>query len=61
MSEIAYTLNDALRRIEGQTSYYVVDGNGEALRRYYRELRNGMAALRGDLEGVISFCKRKVT
>ena len=60
MSEIAYTLNDALRRMEGQTSYYIVDGNGEVLRRYYLELQNGMTALRGDLEGIIAFCKRKV-
>jgi len=60
MSEIAYTLNDALRRMEGQTSYYVVDGNGDVLRQYYRELKSGMAALRRDLEGIIVFCKRKV-
>ena len=60
MGEIAYTLNDALRRVEGLTSYYVVDGNGEVLRRYYLELRTGMTALRGDLEGIIAFCKRKV-
>ena len=60
VSEIAYTLNDALRRMEGQTSYYIVDGNGEVLRRYYLELQNGMTALRGDLEGIIAFCKRKV-
>ena len=60
MSEIAYTLNDALRRMEGQTSYYIVDGNGEVLRQYYRELKNGMAALRRDLDGIIAFCQRKV-
>ena len=60
MSEVVYTLNDALRRMEGQTSYYVVDGNGDVLRQYYRELRNGMAALRRDLEGIVNFCKRKV-
>lgn len=60
MSEIAYTLNDALRRMEGQTSYYIVDGNGEVLRQYYRELKNGMAALRRDLDGIVAFCKRKV-
>ena len=59
MSEIAYTLNDALRRMEGQTAYYIVDGNGEVLRRYYQELKNNMAALRGDLEGIIAFCRRK--
>ena len=39
MSEIAYTLNDALRHMEGQTSYYIVDGNGEVLRRYYLALK----------------------
>ena len=61
MSEIAYTLNDALRRMEGQTSYYIVDGNGEVLRRYYLELKSGMAALRGDLDGIIAFCRRKVS
>ena len=59
MSEIAYTLNDALRRMEGQTSYYIVDGNGEVLRRYYQKLKSGMAALRGDLDGIIAFCRRK--
>ena len=60
MSEIAYTLNDALRRMEGQTAYYIVDGNGEVLRRYCLELKNSMAALRGDLDGIIAFCRRKV-
>ena len=60
MSEIAYTLNDALRRMEGQTSYYIVDGNGGVLRQYYLELKSGMAALRGDLDGIIAFCRRKV-
>ena len=59
MSEIAYTLNDALRRMEGQTAYYIVDGNGEELRRYCLELKNSMAALRGDLDGIIAFCRRK--
>ena len=60
MSEIAYTLNDALRRMEGQTAYYIVDGNGEVLQRYYKELRNRMTALRGDLDRIIAFCRRKV-
>ena len=59
MSEIAYTLNDALRRMEGQTAYYIVDGNGEILRRYCLELKNSMAALRGDLDGIIAFCRRR--
>ena len=60
MSEIAYTLNDALRRMEGQTAYYVVDGNGEILRRYCLELKNGMTALRDSLDSIIGICKRKV-
>ena len=60
MSEIAYTLNDALRRMEGQTSYYIVDGNGEVLRWYYLALKDGMTTLRGDLDGIIAFCRRKV-
>ena len=60
ISEITYTLNDALRRMEGQTSYYVVDGHGEVLRRYYEELRNRMAVLRRDLDGIIDFCQRRL-
>ena len=32
----------------------------EVLRRYYLELKTGMTALRGGLEGIIAFCKRKV-
>ena len=60
MSEIAYTLNDALRRMEGQTAYYIVDGNGEVLGGYYLALKIGMAALRGDLDGIIALCLHKV-
>ena len=60
MSEIAYTLNDALQRMEGQTAYYIADGNGEALRRYYVELKGGMTALREDLDGIIAHCGHKV-
>ena len=60
MSEIAYTFNDALRRMEGQTSYYIVDGQGEAVRQYYGELGNGLAALRRDLDDIIDFCQRRV-
>ena len=60
VSEIACTLNDALRRMEGRTSYYVAGGHGEMVQRYYLALRNGMAALRGDLDGIIAFCGRKV-
>ena len=60
VSEIAYTLNDAMRRMEGQTSFYIVDGQGEPVRRYYRELENGLAALGRDLDGIIDFCQRRV-
>ena len=60
VSEIAYTLNDALRRMEGRTSYYVAGGNGEVVRPYYLTLKNGLAALHADLDGIIAFCGRKV-
>ena len=60
VSEIACTLNDALRRMENRTSYYVADGKGEVVRRYYLELREHMAALRRDLDGIIAFCGRRV-
>ena len=35
LGEIVYSLNDALRRLEGTTSYYVMSGDGEALQNYY--------------------------
>ena len=61
MSEIILTLNDALRRVEGRTWYYIVGGeNDDVLRQYYQELRNGMTALGSDLEEIIEFCERKV-
>ena len=61
MSEIILTLNDALRRVEGRTWYYIVGGeNDDVLRQYYQELRGGMAGLRQDLEEIIEFCERKV-
>ena len=31
LGEIAYSLNDALRRLEGNTSYYVMSGDGDTL------------------------------
>lgn len=60
IGEIACTLNDALRRLEGRTSFFVAGGEAKGVRQYYLELKNGMMALRGDLEGIIAFCKRKV-
>ena len=60
VGEIACTLNDALRRMENRTSFYVADGKGEAVRQYYLELSKKVAALRGDLDGITAFCGRKV-
>lgn len=60
VSEIVFTLNDALWRMERRTSYYVAGGNGEVVRSYYLVLKNGLAALHADLDGVIAFCGRKV-
>lgn len=60
VSEIVFTLNDALWRMERRTSHFVAGGNGEAVRSYYLALKNGLAALRADLDGIIAFCGRKV-
>ena len=61
VSEIAYTLNDALRRMEGQTSFYIVDGQGEAVRRYYGALENGSGGAAAAIwTDVIDFCQRRV-
>ena len=60
VSEIAYTLNDALRRMEGRTAYYVASGHDDVVRPYYLALTDGLAALRSELDGVIAFCARKV-
>jgi len=60
LGEIVCTLNDALRRLEGRTSHHIAAGRAEALRRYYAALQTGLAALRGELEGIIAFCQRRV-
>jgi hypothetical protein len=63
VGEIVYTFNDALRRMEGRTSYYIAGGDVgdvEVVRQYYLELIKGMTALRAELEQVIVFCKRKI-
>ena len=60
VGEIVYAFNDALLRVEGRSSFYIANGNGEVLRRYYMELGKGLMALRRDLEGIMAFCKRKV-
>ena len=41
VGELAYSLNDALRRLEGLTSYYVMSGDGKTLQTYFAELGNG--------------------
>lgn len=59
VGEIIYTFNDALRRMEHRTGFYVAGGEDELAQRYYAELVKGMRPLRGDLERVIEFCKQK--
>ena len=59
LGDIAYTLNDALLRVERRTSFFIASGNGEVLREYYGALEKELTALRGDLEGVMDFCGRK--
>ena len=60
IGEIACTLNDALRRLEGRTSFFVASGEAEGVRQYYLKLKSGMTGLRVDLEGIIAFCRRKI-
>ena len=60
LGEIAYSLNDALRRLEGNTSYYVMSGDGDTLQNYYLGLEASLTEIAGDLDGIIAYCKRKV-
>ena len=60
LGEIAYSLNDALRRLEGNTSYYVLSGDGDTLQNYYLGLEGSLAEVSRDLDGIIACCKRKV-
>ena len=60
LGEIAYSLNDALSRLEGNTSYYVMSGDGDTLQNYYLGLEGRLAAVGRDLDGIIVCCKRKV-
>ena len=60
LGEIAYSLNDALRRLEGNTSYYVMSGDGDTLQNYYLGLESGLAEIGRGLDGIIACCKRKV-
>lgn len=60
LGEIAYSLNDALRRLEGNTSYYVMSGDGNTLQSYYQGLEGSLAEVGRDLDGIIACCKRNV-
>ena len=60
LGEIAYSLNDALRRLEGNTSYYVMSGDGDTLQNYYLGLEGSLAEVGRDLDGIIACCMRKV-
>ena len=60
MGEVAYSLNDALRRLEGNTSYYVMCGDGDILQNYYLEMEGSLAAVGRHLDGIIGWCGRKV-
>ena len=61
LGEVAYSLNDALRRLEGNTSYYVMSGDGDTLQSYYLGLEGCLAETGKDLDGIIFCCKRKVS
>ena len=60
LGEIAYSLNDALRRLEGNTSYYVMSGDGDTLQSYYLGLEGNLTEIGRDLDGIIACCRRKV-
>ena len=60
LGEIAYSLNDALRRLEGNTSYYVMSGDSDTLQNYYLGLEGGLEEIGRDLDGIITCCRQKV-
>ena len=60
VGELVYSLNDAPRRLEGLTSYYVMSGDGKTLQTYCAELENGLRQIGKDLDGIVGFCKRKL-
>ena len=61
LGEVAYSLNDALRRLEGNTSYYVMSGDGDTLQNYYQGLESSLVEVGRDLDGIITCCKGKVS
>ena len=56
VGEIVYTLNEALRRVEGRTPQYIQEGQVKEVRRYVTGLMSGMKLLRGEMEEVVRFC-----
>ena len=63
VGEIIYTLNDALRRMQDRTSFYVMGADlpyVERVQRYYRVLGTTIQALRRELADVTAFCREQV-
>ena len=60
VGEIIYTLNDAVRRVEGRTPQYVAGGQIVNVRRFYVGLMRGMKLLRGELQEAAEFCREKI-
>ena len=65
VGEIVYTFNDALRRVEGRTAQYNMEGQrdpvqAEKVRRFYVGLIRGMKLLRGELEEAVNLCRAEV-
>ena len=60
LGEIAYSLNDALLRLEGNTAYYVMCGDGDTQQSYYLGLEGALVELGTDLNCIIECCRRQV-
>ncbi len=60
LSELVYSLNHALRRLEDATLSHVMSGDGKTLQDYYLGLEDGLAGIGKDLDGIIAYCKREV-
>ena len=60
LGEVVYSLNDALRRLEGNTSYYVMIGDCGNMQRYFQGLDARLLAVGRDVDSIIACCKWKV-
>ena len=60
VGEVAYSLNGALLRLEGNTSYYLMIGNSETLQSYYRRLEDMLIEVGSHLDAIIGRCERNV-